>query len=173
MKGVIALALKEMVVERLGADKWQAALARAGIDREPMILPISNVDDQTVLSLVGALCEVLNISLAQAAEAFGDYWVRVYSQKIYYPYYETTRSAEGFLQRLDAIHAAVTRRMPDAIPPRFEYEWRNAKTLIMTYQSQRGLIDFAVGLIKAVGKFYGQDLRVVKLGADRIEVTFP
>jgi hypothetical protein len=50
MKGIIVLALKEMVIEKFGIDKWKNELVKA-------------------------------------ADAFGDYWVNVYSQKMYRVYY--------------------------------------------------------------------------------------
>ncbi len=173
MKGVVVLALKEMVSERFGKDKWEKALAKAGIDKEPSILPASNVDDKIVLAVVNSLCKVLDISLAQAADAFGDYWVNVYSQRIYRAYYIGVETAKNFLLKMDSIHVASTKDFTDATPPRFEYEWKNDKTLIMKYKSKRGLIDFMVGLIKGVGKFYKEDLKVTKLGDDKIEIVFP
>lgn len=173
MKGVIAIALKEMVQEKFGRDKWEAALKKAGFDKEPIIRPISNVDDQTVLKIINSVCEVLNISLTQAADAFGDYWVNVYSQKLYGFYYEGVKTAKDFLLKMDSVHVAATKSIPDAHPPRFEYEWRGEKTLIMKYKSSRGLIDIMVGLIKGVGKFYKEDLKVTKLGSDKVEIVFP
>jgi len=50
---------------------------------------------------------------------------------------------------------------------------KNEKALIMKYKSQRGLIDFMIGLIKGVGKFYREDLGVTKLGNDQVEIVFP
>jgi len=43
----------------------------------------------------------------------------------------------------------------------------------MKYISKRGLIDFMVGLIKGVGKYYREDLKVTKLGNDRVKIVFP
>ena len=173
MKGVIVLALKEMVIATYGIDKWKNALAKAGIGEEPLIMPISNVDDQIFLRVVNSLCEVLNISFIQAADAFGDYWVTVYSQKMYRVYYENVKTAKEFLLKMDSVHVASTKSIPDANPPRFEYEWKDEKTLIMKYKSQRGLIDLMVGLIKGVGKLYKEDLKVTKLGSDKVEIVFP
>jgi len=173
MKGVIVLALKELVIEKFGIDKWKTALEKAGIKKEPLILPISNVDDQLFLRIVNSLCGVLNLSFIQVADAFGDYWVNVYSQKMYHVYYENVKTAKDFLLKMDSVHVASTKSMPDANPPRFEYEWKDEKTLIMKYKSRRGLIDFMVGLIKGVGRFYKEDLRVTKLGSDKVEIVFP
>jgi len=57
MKGVIVLALREMVIEKFGIDKWKNGLVKAGIGKEPLIMPISNVDDQIFLRVVNSLCE--------------------------------------------------------------------------------------------------------------------
>jgi hypothetical protein len=46
MKGSVVQAMKEMIVEKYGAQKWQEALVKAGINKEPLILPSSDIDDQ-------------------------------------------------------------------------------------------------------------------------------
>lgn len=173
MKGVIMLAIKEMVQEKFGKDKWESTLKKAGIEKEPNIMPISNVDDQTILKVLSSVCEVLNISMTQAADAFGDYWISVYSQKMYSSYYANVKTAKEFLLKMDSVHIASTKTIPDAHPPRFEYDWKDEKTLIMKYKSSRDLIDIMVGIIKGVGKFYKEDLKVTKLGNDEVEIVFP
>ena len=173
MKGVIAIALKEMISDKFGVDKWNEALVKAGVDKEPMILPISDIDDQLILKIINSACNVLDISLIQAADAFGDYWVNVYSQKIYSNFYRDCKTAKDFLLKMNSVHVTTTKNLRNARPPKFEYEWKDEKTLIMKYESPRNLIDFMVGLIKGVGRFYNEDLKVVKLGDDKVEITFP
>lgn len=46
------------------------------------------------------------------------------------------------------------------------------RTLIMKYKSPRGLIDFAVGMVRGAGKLHRENLKVTKLGNDRIEIIF-
>jgi hypothetical protein len=171
MKGVIVLALKEMVVQKFGKNKWEAALKAAGIEKEPIILATSDVDDGVALKVVQSLCKELGITLQQAADAFGDYWVTVYAPRQYAPFFRGASSAREFLLKMDHIHVAVTKNIPGAKPPRFEYE-EKGDALIIKYKSHRGLIDFLVGLIKGVGKKFGEDLKVVKLGPDKVMVTF-
>lgn len=43
----------------------------------------------------------------------------------------------------------------------------------MTYKSQRGLIDIFIGLIKGVGKHYGENLQVHKVAPNKVEIVFP
>ena len=138
-----------------------------------MILPSSDMDDQVVMSVIKSACDVLNLSLEQVADNFGDYWVNVYTQKIYRVHYLDCNTSKDFLLKMDYVHVMVTNNIPNARPPRFEYEWKDQKTLIMKYKSHRNLIDFLVGLIKGVGKFYKEDLKVTKLTNDKVEIVFP
>jgi hypothetical protein len=61
--------------------------------------------------------------------------------------------------------------MKSAKPPRFKYEWKDEKTLVMTYSSNRGMVAFMPGLIRGVGKYFKEDLEVSLVGND-IEVKF-
>ncbi len=172
MKGVIALALKEMVEEKYGAATWKRALAAAGLEKEPLILPISDVDDETVLKIVSGVCQTAGVSVAQIADAFGSYWVDVYAQRHYPSYFRRAKDARAFLQMVDSIHTEVTQNMRNARPPHFRYAWKDPNTLEMLYLSHRGLIDFVAGLAKAVGAHYGETLIVTKSGPDRILIRF-
>jgi hypothetical protein len=67
----------------------------------------------------------------------------------------------------------MTKSLEDSAPPRFDYKWEEKRTLIMTYKSKRNLIDFAVGLVKGVGKFYKEEIKVSKLSDDKIQIVFP
>ena len=173
MKGTIAKCLAEMITERFGQDRWENILQTAGLSPDSRFLATQNVDDGVILKVVDSACSVLNLSLAQVADAFGDYWGTVYAPRIYGAFYETAQSAREFLLKMDDVHVTMTRAISDAHPPRFEYEWQDDKTLIMKYQSLRGLIDFVAGLAKGVGKYYKEDLHVTRLGSDRVKIVFP
>jgi len=56
------------------------------------------------------------------------------------------------IKGLDNIHEITTRTVPNAAPPRFEFQDVDANTLMVTYKSRRNMIDFYVGLVKGVGK---------------------
>ena len=172
MKGSIVQCIGELVVSNFGKEKWEQSLEAAGLNKATMILPISDVDDAVVAKVVQALCNNLGLSLHQVADAFGDYWVNVYSQKLYGHFYKTNKTARDLLLDVDAIHLKMTQTMKNAKPPRFEYEWMDDKTLIIHYRSHRGLIDFVAGLAKGVGKYYHEQLSVKVLDPERVEVKF-
>ncbi len=173
MKGVIVSCLAELVRTKFGDDKWEEALEKAGLPRESTFLATQDVDDAAVMKVLDSLCKVLNISLQEAADAFGDYWVNVFAPKVYASYYHGVNSAKEFLLKMDDIHRISTENIPNAHPPRFDYEWKDDKTLIMTYMSHRNLIDIMIGLIKGVGKYFKEDLQVKKLSDTQVEIVFP
>ncbi len=172
MKGVIPDCLAKLVKDKFGNDKWEKSLEIAGLPVKTTFLVTQDVPDADVLKVVDAVCKVLNITLQQAADAFGDYWVNEYAPKIYKAYY-TGKSAKEFILNMDKVHSNVTKNIPNAQPPRFDYSWTDDKTLIMTYKSKRGLIEFLIGLIKGVGKYYKEDLAVTKISNDKVRIVFP
>ncbi len=173
MKGVIMVCLSQLVMEKFGKDKWEEVLSRSGVDPHKHFIATEDVDDSSAMAILKATCEVLGVTLEQAAEAFGDYWVNVYAPNVYDIYYKNVNSARDFLLKMDEVHVKATKTLQDAKPPRFEYEWVDDNTLIMTYKSHRGLIDVCIGLVKGVGKHFQEDLKVSKLSPDKIKVVFP
>ncbi len=173
MKGVIVVCLAELVKSRFGKDKWEATLEDAGLEKTKEFQLIDNVDDNVVLKTLDSARKVLDLTLSQAADAFGEYWVNVYAPKIYEPYFRQSHSAKELLLKMDRVHKTVTATIAGSKPPGFDYEWKDDNTLIMTYKSERGLIDYLVGLVKGVGKYFKENLTVRKLGSTKVEIVFP
>lgn len=171
MKGVIVLCLKEMITNNYEKEKWEKILDSVGLSKDMLILPITEVEDSTVMKVLEATGKELGLSLQQLADVFGDYWVNKYSQKIYYIFYRA-KSAKEFLLNMDSLHIRMTKELDNANPPRFTFDWKDDKTLIMNYNSKRGLIDFVVGLAKGVGKYYNEPLSVSKVDDQRVQVVF-
>lgn len=173
MKGAIVQCLGDLVKSNFGNEKWEKSLETAGMNKASFFMPIQNVDDEKVIKIIESLCKVANISPAQASDAFGYYWVNVYAPKLYGSYYKGANTSRELLLKMDEIHSNVTKNIPNALPPRFEYEWKDNKTLHLKYKSNRGLIDILVGLVKGVGKYYKEDLKITKLSNDKLQIIFP
>lgn len=172
MKGVIIKCLGELVFENFGTETWEDILEHAGLDRKSTFGIIDTVDDKIVLTIVESACTTLGITPVKAAHLFGKFWINSFAPKHYAEHFYNAHSALDFLSKMDYVHEIVKNTEPGANPPQFEYEWTDDKTLIMTYKSERGLIDFFVGIIKGVGTYYREDLKVTKLGNDRVEIIF-
>ena len=172
MKGVIAVCLADLIKEKFGKDKWEEALEHAGLPKATFFMPSTNIEDEVILKVIDSVCHVLNITLEEAADAFGEYWVNTYAPKVYKVYYRSKDSAREFLLNMDKVHKTVTETIPDAHPPRFEYQTIDNNTLIMKYISSRELIVFLIGLIKGVGKYYNEELTITQIGSDKVKIVF-
>lgn len=172
MKGVIVMCLERLVKEKFGKDKWEASLEKAGLMKNSIFLAGQDIDDQIVMQVLKNTCEVIEITLQQAADAFGEYWVNSFAPKIYKDHYKGVTSAKQFLKKMDEVHKISTREIEGAQPPRFDYEEIDDTTMIMTYKSHRGLIDIMIGLIKGVGKYFHEQLKVNKLNENKVEIIF-
>lgn len=173
MKGVIAMCMASMVIEKFGKPRWEEILQDAGLPRSSFFMATQDIEDQLVMRVVSSACKVLNISGTEAAEAFGDFWVNEFAPKTYAPFYKGMNSSREFLSKLDKIHVTATQTIHNARPPRFDYEWKNDRTLLMTYKSDRGLMEFFLGLVKGVGKHFNEKLEIRHQGANKVEITFP
>lgn len=173
MKGVIVQCLKEMVVQHHGAERWDAIGSRAGMEAHAVILSSSDMPDEKVVALMHASEVELKMGTLELADAFGVHWNTVFAPRVYASTYRDCHSAREFLLKLDDLHTRVTRTIPNARPPRFEYRWENPHTLVMTYISHRKLVHLAVGLARGLGRYFKETLVVERLGESQVRVRFP
>ncbi len=172
MKGTIVKCMEDLVTKRFSAAKWKESLTNAGMPATRMFTTLEDVPDGNVLALMKGIATALSLSMEQVMDAFGEYWSCVYAPALYEIYFTKAKTARDFLLNLDNIHEIVTRTMKPARPPRFRYEWKGDKHLLMHYQSARGLITLMPGLIRGVGKYYKQNLKV-SLAGNTVHVEFP
>jgi hypothetical protein len=171
MKGTIHKSIEKLVTEKFGEEKWYECLASVGLDEDHVFMLNEDVDEKLTMDLLTKMPAVLGISFQQVCDAFGEYWVNAYVPKIYFGYIEGYKNAKDFLLAMDEIHDTVTKEIPNAHPPRFDYV-DNGDTIIVTYKSSRGLIDLYISLVKGVGIYFKQMLDVKKLSDTEVEIKF-
>ena len=172
MKGTFALGFIEAIKQNVGLEKFQEILQHAGFKQEPVIFSTIDVDDDIFFKILHSTSKVLNVPLHQITEVFSDYWIHEYTQKIYKKVYQQYDSLKDFLLDLNWIHEMTTKNIPHPTPPKFEYQWENEKTLLITYKSKRNLIDLVISHAKAAAKFYNQKINITKVGENTIRVEF-
>ena len=172
VKGTILNCLEELVTQNFGIEQWKRVLKTAEVPESRIYGIFEDVPDSEVHCLLKAASTALALSPDGVMEAFGDYWSKVYAPRVYHPYYAGAKNSREFLLHLDDIHAKMTRSLKSARPPRFRYEWRGDNYLILHYQSARGLVALMPGLVRGVGKFYGECLNVHTVG-NAVHIQFP
>ncbi|MDR1903222.1 MAG: heme NO-binding domain-containing protein [Treponema sp.] len=173
IKGTIVLCLADLVKSNNeGQKKWHEVLRKSKLPEDLHITRIADIDDAVFHTVLGNICEVLHLTRSQLIDAFGDYWVNVYAPKYYKAYYYGINTAKSLIIGVDKIHEQVTKIMPNAHPPRFDFEEIGGNTLRVHYKSQRKMIDFYIGLVKGVGKFFKARLTVKKISEEYVEIKF-
>jgi hypothetical protein len=124
------------------------------------------------MEVVGNACKVLGLSVTQAADAFGDYWVNSYAPKIYSVYFNRHKKAIDFIKGMEQVHKETTQAIPNAHPPRFEFKDIDARTVLVTYKSARNMIDFYIGLVKGVANRFKTSIDIEKISASQVKLTF-
>jgi methyl-accepting chemotaxis protein len=172
MKGALPLCLESMVVSIGGPGKWQEVLQKSNLPANLRFDRVMDIELETVQHLLKNTGAVCNLSLQQVWDAFGDYWSTVYAPKHYQACYYGIKEAKTFILNLDKLHANIIKIIPNAHPPRFEYEQIDERTLRVHYLSKRKMIDLCIALFKGTGKFFKTPLTVKKLSEEYLEIHF-
>jgi hypothetical protein len=172
MKGTILICFEELVKSVGGQEKWREVLRKSSLPENLQLDRVMDVDMETVQRILTNICAVLNLSLQQVWNAFGDYWSTVYAPKHYQACYYGIKEAKAFIMNLDKLHGNIIKIMPNARPPRFEYEEIDERTVRVHYISKRNMIDLCIALFKGTGKFFKTPISVKKLSDAYLEIRF-
>lgn len=172
MTGVILIALREIIKKKYNKNTWEKILKAAGVKNRFLITPFTSIENSLAERIIHSASSRLGMTLEELGDVFGDYWINVYSQKHFADHYKNIKNAREFLLKLNHIHKRATKNIHGAEPPLFEFTWKDKNTLIIKYVSKKNLADWIPGLIKAVGKFYNEDLKIKRIRKKRFEVTF-
>jgi hypothetical protein len=161
MYGIVNQAIKGLVTENFGADKWQEIQSKSGAGDEAFISHLKN-DDNTTFALATAASEVLNVPVSDVLKLFGEYWVLKTGREKYGDLLSTGGSSFiDFLDNLPAFHSRVMLVYPDIEPPEFEIDNEGDKQRRVHYYSIRsGLTDFMYGLLVGIGKMFASEVSV-------------
>ncbi len=174
MKGTITNCLAELVETQFGKEKWSAILADAALSARATSfrMTVSDVPEDQVGRLLESTCKVLGINAAQAADAFGEYWCCTYAPRVYQQIVNRFKNARDMILGMDEVHVEMTKTIPNARPPRFNYKWENPNTLVVEYKSSRNWVDIYAGLVRGVGKHFKEKLSVTKIDSSHVKVLF-
>ena len=170
MYGLINKALREMICEQFGEEKWQSVFEASGVP-EDSFLTMRSYDDDVTYSLVGAASEVLGAPAEACLEMFGEYWVLETAAKSYASLMDASGSSLlEFLSNLNALHDRITGTFLNYIPPEFRVESMGGNEHQIHYISQReGLTPFVVGLLNGLSQHFGNELEIREQRAMPVE----
>lgn len=164
MYGLINSALKSMIIQRFGEEKWQAVLTESDVP-EDSFLTMRSYEDALTYQLVGAASKVLESPAETCLEMFGEYWVNETAGK----HYGALMNASGqtmveFLRNMNTLHDRITGTFINYVPPEFSVEDLSNNEYLIHYVSTReGLQPFVVGLLKGLAKRFNATLTILDI----------
>jgi len=171
LKGCIVNCLKESIINNYGKNKWSEIVV--GINIPHIIIDTSNMDDSIFMEVANNTQSILNITYEKLYDIFAEHWIFSYAHKIGFAYflnkYSSSREA---LPEMDRIHKVVTINVLGSNPPSFKCTWLDNNILLIEYISDRNLIDLCIALIKAMSKYYKDNVEIEKLENNKLQIHF-
>ena len=176
MNGVFYRGLKRFVLDEYGRDVWDAVREDVGV--EPQVyLPVDARPDREFVSLVEALPAHVDESPFDLLESFGERLasslLETYGDRVV----DDDWSAMELLANLESgVHEPLRRHNEALDPPRLACVREDADRVRVVYESPRRLCPVAVGLVRGVGRAFGESLsvteeRCVHRGDERCELV--
>ena len=163
MYGLVNKAIKGLVIEKFGEEKWdQIALMSDFIDED--FISMGSYPDELTYSLIKNASQVLKADSSFLLEAFGEYWILYTAQEGFTELMNLTGSSMiEFLDNLDMLHSRLHNMMPHLEPPQFSTRNKTENSVELVYVSKRiGMAPMCLGIIRGLGKRFKLDSLKVK-----------
>jgi hypothetical protein len=160
MLGVVFTELLHMVEARHAQATPERIIERAGLSHGGAYTAVGSYPSEELERLLAALAEETGSTRTQLLESFGEYLFGRLAAA--HPQLLAERpSLFDLLGHLDqTIHPQVQRLYPQAELPRFGVLQRDARRMLLRYDSPRRMASLAVGLIRGAAAMYGVDVSV-------------
>ncbi|MFM7664281.1 MAG: heme NO-binding domain-containing protein [Bacteroidota bacterium] len=166
MYGLVNKAIKDLVVNNYGLDKWEE-IARRSDFHDPEFVGLQSYDDALTYKLVGNASTVLGADAAAVLELFGEYWITYTADEGYGVLMDLCGdNFVEFLANLDMLHMRMNSMMPQLAPPQFSVQNETENSVELLYKSHReGLVPMLFGLIRGLGKRFDLNCSVETLSS--------
>jgi len=149
MKGMIFTEFLEMAESRHSADYVDAIIQEAALPNDGAYTAVGTYPAAEIGCLLKAYSRRSGLAPATILQSFGAHLYGRFREQ-FPAFFSVAADPLAFLESVDGyIHVEVRKLYPDAELPTFQCHRPAPDTLVMLYQSSRGLADLAEGLIRA------------------------
>lgn len=162
MKGIVFTEFLEMVEDKFGFDIADKIVSEAVLPSGGVYTAVGTYDHAEMVSLVVNLSRESQLPVSDLLKAFGEHLFGRFVSG-YGHFFQGVMSAFDFMAKIeDYIHVEVRKLYPDAELPSFQIKRPDENTLIMVYSSERGLADFAEGLILGCIAHFQESIEIIR-----------
>ncbi|RYF66353.1 MAG: hypothetical protein EOO39_23180 [Cytophagaceae bacterium] len=174
MKGIVFTGLLDMVEERYGYELVDELLTENDLPSGGAYTTIGTYDHAEMVTLVVALQKKTGLPIPDLLRTYGHYTFSSFSRS-YQMFINQATSAFELLNSVQHyIHVEVRKLYPDAELPQFIIEKMTNDTMVMRYESERKMADFAYGMIEGCLDHFGEKATISMndLSGDGSSVAF-
>ena len=153
--GSIFFLLKKFVDQSLPYRGWEELLAKA--DLKDFSFELTKAYPlETIEAIMIAASEHTGLPVEKLKENFGEHMVPALFQMYKHYLQPGWKTYEILLKTEEVMHGAVRKLNSTAYPPVLNVSKVNDQLLIVDYHSKRKMGSLAVGIIKGIAKYYGE-----------------
>lgn len=160
MKGIVFTELLEMVEDRFGFELADRVISEVDLPSNGVYTAVGTYDFSELVTILVKLSELTGLSTGELQRAYGNHLFTRFST-LYHHFFADATDAFSFLSKIENyIHVEVRKLYPDAELPSFDIKQADPYTLEMVYSSERGMADFAHGLIEGCLTHFGEEIKI-------------
>lgn len=162
MKGMVFTEFLEMVEDKFGFETADIIVEKSDLASGGAYTSVGTYDHAEMVSLVSALSQETNVPVPNLLNAYGKHLFGQFANG-YQRFFSNVTNSFDFMGNIeDYIHVEVRKLYPDAELPRFDIDRQDENTLKLNYFSERGLADFAQGLIEGCVAHYNEKVTIFR-----------
>lgn len=148
MKGFVFTNFIDFIEHNFGLEKVDQMIQNSDLESRGVYSAFNSYPFSELAQMLNYVCSTTGMSSDEALEKFGEYMFQYLIQKHNYIISKYKHPLKLIAEIETHIHVEVQKLYEDAELPTFSLIEHSENKLSMIYQSKRGLIYFAIGLIK-------------------------
>jgi hypothetical protein len=174
MKGIVFTEFLEMVEIKFGLETVDKIIQNSKLESKGIYTSIGTYKFSEMISLITNLSSETDIDTSTLLHVYGCYFfdTLVKSHSDIFDYYNTAFDLLAGIEK--HIHVHVRKIYPDAELPYFDIHEESTNKIVLEYQSERAMYQFALGLMERTLDFYNEKANIEKrlLNNDGTKVLF-
>lgn len=158
-----------------GDDLIDKALESVGFPKNKVFTPTEDVDDTKAKGIVKYIAQALKKDEEDTWMEIGMDNVTTFSED--YPAFFMQKNLYSFLKSMYDVHVVVASRIKGAVPPILHMKAVDKHIAEMTYESNRGMFPYFLGMLKGSSRYFKDDIEIETLEKTdnflKIRITFP
>lgn len=158
MKGSVINIMVISLEQHYGKGVVREAKAKVGWRLEEELGPGQDIEDKAFKTFIDTIATKQKEAPESILRTLGRENIISFSK--WFPSIFERKSYKSFLMLMDKFHYKVTQMMPGAKPPRLIAEEIDKQSIRITYQSERGLYDYFLGLLEGGAPLFGEHVTI-------------